>query len=73
MVKNHKCDLCGKSFTQSGVLNRHILSMSKRSVITNVILVINSIHNGQKGNKCDTCGKRSSISGYVKTHINSVH
>ena len=61
-----------KIITQSGVLNRHILSMS-RSVITNVILVINSIHNGQKDNKCDTCGKRFSISGYVKTHINSVH
>ena len=44
-----------------------------RSVITNVILVINSIHNGQKDNKCDTCGKGSSISGYVKIRTNSVH
>ena len=62
-----------KIITQSGVLNRHILSMS-RSVITNVILVINSIHNGQKDNKCDTCGKgSSSISGYVKIRTNSVH
>ena len=31
MVKNHKCDSCGKSFTQSGVFYRHILSMSKTS------------------------------------------
>ena len=61
-----------KIITQSGVLNRHIISMS-RSVITNVILVINSIHNGQKDNKCDTCGKGSSISGYVKIRTNSVH
>ena len=61
-----------KIITQSGLLNRHILSMS-RSVITNVILVINSIHNGQKENKCDTCGKGSFISGYVKIRTNSVH
>ena len=39
MVKNHKCDSYEKSFTQSGVLNRHTYSYNVKK-ITNVTLVI---------------------------------
>ena len=52
-----KCDSCGKTFSQSGVLKRHF----------------NSVHNGQKDHKCDSCGKAFSQVSHLKTHINSVH
>ena len=57
-------------YSIKGIEKTHSFNVKK---ITNVILVINSIHNGQKDNKCDTCGKGSFISGYVKIHTNSVH
>ena len=59
---NHKCDPCGKSFTQSGVLNRHILSMSKRHACEKdfslwiFYLVFVEVHHGQKDHNCDSCG-----------------
>ena len=35
--KDHKCDSCGKAFSQAGDLKKHI----------------NAIHNGLKDHKCD--------------------
>ena len=57
MQKDHKCDCCGKSFSEAGSMNKHI----------------NSVHNGQKDYKCDSCGKSLSTAGNLKIHINSVH
>ena len=54
---SHKCDSCGKEFSQAGSLKIHI----------------NSVHNGQKDHKCDSCGKAFSGAGDLKKHINSVH
>ena len=55
--KDHKCNSCGKSFSQAENLKKHI----------------NSVHNGQKDNKCETCGKAFSDAGKSKRHINAVH
>ncbi len=55
--KDHKCDSCGKTFSLSVNLKKHI----------------NSVHNGQKDHKCDLCGKSFSQSVSWKTHTNSVH
>ena len=56
-VKNHKCDACGKSFSEAGTLKKHL----------------RATHEGVKNHKCDTCGKAFSRAGHLKTHINSVH
>ena len=66
--KNNKCDLCGKSFAQSGVLNRHIAIHKVQkdhkcdacgklfSVKEHLKKHIKSVHYGQKDHKCYTCG-----------------
>ena len=55
--KNHKCDTCGKVFSEAWILMKHI----------------NTVHNGQKDHKCDSCRKSFSEADNLKTHINSVH
>ena len=55
--RNYKCDSCGKSFTQSGDLNKHI----------------KTLHEGQKNYKCDSCGKSFAQSGNLKIHIKTLH
>ena len=55
--KDHKCDSCGKSFSQAGTLKKHN----------------NTVHNGQKDHKCDSCRKAFSEAGKLKRHINAVH
>ena len=55
--KNHKCDSCGKSFSQAGAMNIHI----------------NAVHNGQKDHKCHSCGKAFSEARSLKKHINIAH
>ena len=39
--KDFKCESCGKSFSQTGDLKRHI----------------NTIHEGHKDYKCESCGR----------------
>ena len=55
--KDHKCDSCGKAFSEAGKLKKHI----------------NSVHNGQKDQKCDLCETAFSTSQNLKKHINAVH
>ena len=55
--KVHKCDSCGKTYSQASILKKHI----------------NAVHNGIKDHKCDTCGLKFSQAGHLKRHINSIH
>ena len=52
-----KCDLCDKSFSESGYLKKHI----------------NTIHKGQKVHKCESCNKSFSYAHHLKTHIHTIH
>ena len=54
--RNHKCNFCGKYFTQSDYLKIHI----------------RTIHEEQRNFKCDSCGKFFTQSGALKEHIKTV-
>ena len=56
-LNDHKCESCGKTFTEAGSLKTHI----------------NSIHNGQKDHKCNICEKSFHTPQNLKVHINAVH
>ena len=54
----HKCQKCGKSFSQKVNMKRHV----------------DTIHNkGHKGYKCDSCGKIFSAKTKLKRHIYTIH
>ena len=53
----HKCKLCGKLFSYSHSLKRHI----------------SSVHENTKGYECDSCGKYLSDTGNLKRHVRTVH
>ena len=55
--RDHKCDSCGKTYSQASILKKHI----------------NAVHYGIKDHKCDTCGMKFSQAGHLKRHINSIH
>ena len=55
--KKYRCISCGKSFSQSQNLKRHI----------------NLVHKGQKECKCETCGKFFALTQHLKRHILTVH
>ena len=55
--KDHKCESCGKTFTDARNLKRHI----------------HIIHEGRKNHKCKSCGKSFSQSHHLKHHIQVIH
>ena len=56
-IKDHKCDPCGKSFTELSNLERHL----------------HTVHDGYKDYKCESCSKAFSDKRNLKRHIDSVH
>nr|CAD7593659.1 unnamed protein product [Timema genevievae] len=75
----HQCDICGKCFKRTRVLNYHILTHGGQRLICDVcgkcfkrkdylkshILT----HSGQKPHKCDVCGKSFNRKDYLKFHF----
>ena len=55
--KDYKCNSCGKLFSESGNLKRHI----------------HTVHKGHKDYKCNSCGKLFTESGNLKRHFQSMH
>ena len=55
--QNHKCESCGKSFSQAGNLKRHSLI----------------VHEGRKDHKCEFCSKSFPQAQNLKMHIQTVH
>ena len=55
--KNYKCQSCGKSFSSTGNLKNHILT----------------VHEGHRDYKCESCGKSFSSSSYLKKHTTTIH
>ena len=56
-VKNYKCEICGKSFAQSGVLKRHHKAFHEQDKNFKCV-------------KCNFCGKQFSENGQMKTCFN---
>ena len=56
-MQDHKCESCGKSFSQKMNLKRHI----------------HTVHEGHKDYKCESCGKSFSGAQYLKKHIHTIH
>ena len=55
--KDYKCDSCGKSFVQPGVLRRHTIT----------------VYEGHKDFECDSCVKAFTEAGSLTRHIKTVH
>nr|CAD7409972.1 unnamed protein product [Timema cristinae] len=78
-LRPHRCDICGKCFKQTSVLNYHILTHGGQRLICDVcgkcfkrkdylkshILT----HSGKKPHKCDVCGKSFLRKDYLKLHF----
>ena len=55
--KDHKCESCGKSFSQAENLKRHI----------------QTVHEDHKDYRCESCDKSFSQAEHLKKHIHTVH
>ena len=56
-VHQIQCKICAKTFTEVGILKKHI----------------NSVHNGQNDNICDSCGKKFSTKKTLRYHVMAIH
>lgn len=83
--KDHKCDICGRHFSELQTLNLHIASIHEKKgeyncdscqksfgTLTNLQRHINSIHQGQKYS-CVSCHKSFTQEGYLKIHVSKIH
>ena len=83
--KDHKCDICGRHFSELQTLNLHIASIHEKKgeyncdscqksfgTLTNLQRHINSIHHGQK-HSCTSCQKSFTQESYLKIHISKIH
>ena len=85
--KNYKCIICGKTFSLTGGLKRHIKTAHEGrrryhrcdhcgksfSEFSNLKKHIKFVHEGQKDHKCEHCGKSFSEFSYLKKHIKTIH
>ena len=53
----YKCESCGKSFTSSQYLTKHM----------------HTIHEGYKDHKCESCEKSFTRANVLKMHIQTIH
>ena len=85
-LNNNKCELCNKTFSHAGHLNRHIKTVHEKlknykcdfcdkafGQPKNLSIHINGVHNKVKNYKCDQCDKAFSYRQQLKRHINNVH
>ena len=56
-LTDHKCESCGKLFSQAGNLKIHI----------------HTVHEGHKDHKCKSCGKAFSHAHNLKRHLHTIH
>ena len=57
VMKEIKCEACGKSFARAHNLKIHI----------------HNIHDGNKDHECESCGKSFSQTSNLNRHIHTVH
>ena len=56
-IKDHKCELCDKYFSEKGNLDKHM----------------KTVHEGIKDHKCKICDKSFSEKASLNKHMKSVH
>ena len=84
--KSPKCKLCGKSFSKTVYLNKHIHIVHEGhkdykcescdksfSQSQNLKIHIHTVHEGHKDHKCESCGKSFSSAQVLKKHIHAIH
>uniref|UniRef100_A0A0X3P7N2 Zinc finger and BTB domain-containing protein 17 n=1 Tax=Schistocephalus solidus TaxID=70667 RepID=A0A0X3P7N2_SCHSO len=57
VVRRNKCEFCGKDFTRSGRLKRHI----------------DCVHKTLRPYACEICGRSFAEMGHLRRHINCLH